>query len=103
MRFLTILGVGALLVAGCGSSKGPGSQTITATQDTDGALHPAQVQLARSARVKCLSAEGSNASPAKCNVNGASTSPNETVVATDKVYLLCEGTAPLKCSAKVDQ
>jgi hypothetical protein len=103
MRFLATLGAATLLFAGCNGANAPAPQTITATADTDGALHPVQVQLARTARVKCLSAEGNNGTPAKCNVNGASTSPNETVVATEKVYLLCEGTAPLRCSAKVEQ
>ena len=80
--------------------KQPGESKPAA--DANGSLHPAQLRLSRPARVICVSAEGSNGSPAKCNVNGASVAPpTESVDASDRVFLLCEGTAPLKCSAKV--
>jgi hypothetical protein len=89
-----------LVFSGCNGQKSS-SQILTSTTDSNGTLHPAQLQLSRPAQVTCLSAVGNNNSGAKCNVNGSSVEPSESVTTADKVYLLCEGTAPLKCSAKV--
>ena len=90
-----------ILVAGCAAKKFS-TQIYTATTDADGTLHAVQLELPRAARVTCVSAVGHNHGAAKCNVNGASLAPSDSVVATDKLYLFCEGTAPLRCTAKVE-
>jgi hypothetical protein len=102
MRYVCILGMALVTFAGCNKDKMQ-PQVITASTESDGALHPAQLRISRSARVKCVFATGNGGSPAKCNLNGASTSPNESVMATEKVYLFCEGAAPSKCAARVEQ
>ena len=103
MRYLSVLGILLLTFFGCNKLESS-TQTITASTDADGTLHLAELQLRGSARVTCLSAEGNNGSAAKCSVNGASVAPpKESVNATGKVYLLCEGATPLKCAAKVEQ
>jgi hypothetical protein len=103
MRYLPALGILLLALTGCHTTE-TSAQTITASTDADGRLHPAELQLRGPARVTCLSAEGNNGSAAKCSVNGAAVSPpKESVNATGKVYLLCEGSAPVKCTAKVEQ
>ena len=99
IRCLSLLVV-PILVFGCAHRKSP--QTITANTDSDEKFHPAEVRLSGGATVTCVSASGKNGSPAKCNINGASVAPPDNVTATDKVYLLCEGTAPLTCTAKVE-
>jgi hypothetical protein len=100
MRYPSLLVVLIFAFSGC-KGRGSSTQIVTSTTDSNGTLHPAQLQLSRPAQVTCLSAVGNNNSSAKCNVNGGSFSPSESVVATDKVYLLCEGSVPLKCTAKV--
>jgi len=103
MRYLPVLGICLLAFIGCNRFESA-TQTITASIDADGKLHPAELQLRGPARVTCLTAEGNNGSAAKCSVNGASVAPpKESVNATGKVYLLCEGAAPLKCTAKAEQ
>lgn len=99
MRYFVLLFM-PLLMLGCSHNQNPG-QTITASTDSNEKLHPAQLQLSRAAMVTCLSASGKNGSAGKCNINGTSVAPPNNVTATDKVYLLCEGTPPSTCSAKV--
>lgn len=99
MRYALFLYVAMLIMAGC--KRQNSAKTITATTDADEKLHPAELRLSGSAKVTCLLATGKNGAPAKCNVNGVSVAPPENVTATDKVYLLCEGTPPSTCTAKV--
>ena len=102
MRHFLAFGILLFVFTGC-KGKESSSQVVSSSTDSDGTLHPAQLQLSRPAQVTCLSAVGNNNSSAKCNVNGGSLAPSENVTADEKVYLLCEGTPPLKCSAKVDR
>jgi hypothetical protein len=102
MRPLLLLVIPTLIFSGCAKQIASTSQTISSSTDADGKMHPAQVQSARGATVTCLSAIGDKGSAAKCNVNGAAIKPpSESVAATDKVYMFCEGTAPSKCTAEV--
>jgi hypothetical protein len=102
MRTLLLFSSSILIVAGCSSQGTSSSKTITATTESDGRLNPVSLQLAKPARVTCRSAVGNNGSPAKCNVNGATLAPpSESVIATDKIYFMCEGTAPVKCTAEL--
>ena len=104
MKFAAMLALSALILAGCGDKQrvASSSKTITSTTDTDGRMHPVDMQLSSGARVTCLSAVGNNGTQGKCNVNGATVAPpSESVTATGKVYLLCEGTPPVKCTAEV--
>jgi hypothetical protein len=102
MKVQILLGILLLTSVGCSKVRTQ-PQTITSTTDADGALHPAQLRVSRAARVKCVFANGKDGSPAKCNVNGATTSPNDAVVVTERVYLFCEGSAPSKCAVRVEQ
>ena len=88
----------ALVLAGC---KSPSSQTLSSSTDTDGTLHPAELQVTHSAKVICVSAQGANNSPAKCNVNNNQLAPAESVTTDEKVYMICAGTAPVHCTAEV--
>jgi hypothetical protein len=102
-RYLMMLTVVGILFVGCSEQKAS-PQIITASAESDGALHPAQLQLSTPAKVTCLSAHANNGSSAKCVVNGTPVvPPSENVTVADRVYLLCEGTAPSKCTAKVDR
>jgi hypothetical protein len=93
MRSLFVLGMLSFAFVGCNRPERT-TQTITASTDADGTLHPAELQLRAPARVTCLYAEGNNGSAANCSVNGASVAPpKESANATGKVYLLCEGAA----------
>ncbi|MGB7436403.1 MAG: hypothetical protein WBR26_05885 [Candidatus Acidiferrum sp.] len=102
MRTLFLLTICLLLMfLGC-RKQTSSSQTITSTTDKDGKMHPVQMQLPKPAKVTCLSAIGNDGAPAKCNVNGAPIKPpSESVTATGKLYLFCEGAAPSKCTAEV--
>jgi hypothetical protein len=87
-----------LVFAACQS---PSSQTIASTTDTDGTLHPGELQMTHSAKVICISAQGANNSPAKCNVNNTLLAPTESTTVDRKLYLICDGTPPLRCTAEV--
>jgi|SRR5215469_5474034 len=101
MRKLSVLAISLLVLSGCHGKAS--TQTIAASADTDGTLHPGEVNLDRPATVTCMSASASNGTKAKCNINGASVDPPHSVSTRTKVYLLCEGTAPTQCSAKVTE
>ena len=102
MRYSPLFLMALSVLSACNQEK-RAPQVITASTDGDGKQHAAQIQLTTSATVTCVSATGNSGSAAKCNINGASVAPPTTsVTATDKVYLFCEGSAPLTCSAKVE-
>lgn len=100
MRLIPFLSLSILIYVGC-NQRNP-AQTITASTDADAQLHPAELKLSGAATVTCVSATGKNGSAGKCNINGASVAPPSNVTATEKVYLLCEGTPPSTCTAKVE-
>lgn len=100
MRFVFFFVASTLFFVGCNHRHT--TQTVTASTDADATLHPAELKLSGAVTVTCVSATGKNGSAGKCNINGASVAPPSNVTATDKVYLLCEGTPPSTCTAKVD-
>jgi hypothetical protein len=79
------------------------SQTITATADADGNPHPASVGITKPATVTCISAIGGPGSPASCTINGQIVNVNNSVGATTTVYLTCNGSGALRCSARISQ
>jgi len=78
----------------------PSSQTVSSTTDSDGTLHPGVLQVTHSAKVICVSAQGTSNSAAKCNVNNTLLAPTESTTVDDRVYLICDGTPPLRCTAE---
>jgi hypothetical protein len=76
--------------------------TLQASTDAEGQAHPASVEFAGSAIARCTRAQGPHAFRANCSINGAVVSPGNSVAATGKVTLRCNGQEPpLSCSVVV--
>ena len=79
------------------------AQVITSTTDANGQPHPASLGISGSGTATCISATGGRSVPASCSINNQVVNVNNSIGVTKTVYLICNGQAPLKCSARVSQ
>jgi hypothetical protein len=77
-------------------------QVLTASQDANGNQHPASAGITRPSTVTCISAVGNPGYPASCSINNQIVNVNNSVGASNTVYLTCNGQGALRCSARIN-
>jgi hypothetical protein len=100
-----LIAIGAVVAAGFLQAASAGSQTIKSYTDASGNRHPATAKVSTPVSVTCTSVSGTNAS---CYITGAGIDKqvpkdhNIFTIEAGTVTLICNGSGPLGCEARID-